>query len=98
MLELIGEQTIVASALLRNMEITRRDVETARLDYLNTIELHPARNVPTITRGCDTREDEEVGNNVQRRLPTNNPEVSFTCKCSSQEQSQTHGSVSKQRG
>ena len=98
MLELIGEQTVVASALLRNMEITRRDVETARLDYLNTIELHPARNVPTTTRGCDTREDEEVGNNVPRRLPTDNTEVSYTCKRSDQEQSQTHGGVSEQRG
>ena len=40
MLQLIGEQTVVASALLRNMEKIRRDVETARsLDHLYTIDL-----------------------------------------------------------
>ena len=44
MLEFIGEQTIVASTLLRNMEITRRDIETAKsLDYLNTIDLKNLR-------------------------------------------------------
>ena len=40
MLELIGQQTTIAFTLLRNMGITRRDIETARsLDYLNTIDL-----------------------------------------------------------
>ena len=40
MLELIGEQTTIASTLLRNMGITRRDIEIARsLDNLNTIDL-----------------------------------------------------------
>ena len=44
MLELIGEQTVVASALLRNMEKIRRDVETAGfLDHRNTIDLKNLR-------------------------------------------------------
>ena len=65
MLELIGQQTTTASALLRDIGETRRDMETAKsLDYLKTIDLENLRERMELieiqtayiqtTRHCDT--------------------------------------------